>query len=80
MMQTMRTTVDLSPAAHRRVSELACTRGQSVSATIADLTLRGLAQLDAPVELSTDERSGFPVLRVGRRVTAADVAAMLDDE
>jgi hypothetical protein len=59
---------------------LAQRRGQSLSAVIADLTIRGLAQLDEPVEVTIDDASGFPVIRVGRKVTADDVAHALDDE
>lgn len=76
----MRTTVDLPPAVHRRAVELARARGQSLSATLAELTARGLSQLDEPLRISVDERSGFPVLSVGRRITSDDVAAALDDE
>lgn len=76
----MRTTVDLPPAVHRRARDLADRRGQSLSSVIADLTIRGLAQLDEPVELTVDAVSGFPVIRVGRKVTASDVADALDDE
>lgn len=50
-----------------------------MSAMIAELTARGLAQLDEPMVITTDERSGFPVISVGRRVTSEDVAAVLDD-
>lgn len=76
----MRTTVDLPPAVHRRARELAEARGQSLSGTVAALVVRGLSQVDAPVELEIDERSGLPVLSLGRRVTAAEVAEALDDE
>lgn len=76
----MRTTIDLPPAVHRRVRRLAESRGQSLSATVAELTARGLSQLDEPLEIRVDERSGFPVVSLGRRVTAEDVAAALDDE
>ena len=76
----MRTTVDLPPAVHRRARELAEQRGQSLSTVIAELTMRGLAQLNGPVTLRTDERSGLPVLSIGRHVTAAEVAAVLDDQ
>jgi hypothetical protein len=75
----VRTTVDLPPAVHRRALALAASRGQSLSATIADLTIRGLVQVDEPVEIEIDGRSGFPVIRVGRRVTSEDVAAALDE-
>jgi predicted transcriptional regulator len=76
----MRTTVDLPPAVHRRAVEIAKRTGQSLSAVIADLTMRGLSQLDVPVVVATDERSGFPVISVGRRVTSEQVAAALDEE
>ncbi len=76
----MRTTVDLPPAVHRRAVELAKRRGVSLSAVIADLTVRGFAQVDEPVTLRTDSRSGLPVLSIGRRITADDVADALDDE
>lgn len=76
----MRTTVDLPPAVHRRAQEIAKRRGLSLSAVVAELTVRGLNQLDEPVVLGTDARSGFPVLRVGRRVTSEQVAAVLDEE
>ncbi|WP_343709178.1 hypothetical protein [Mycobacterium sp.] len=76
----MRTTVDLPPAVHRRAVELARASGQSLSSTVAELTARGLGQLDQPLRIVVNERSGFPVVSVGRRVTAADVSAALDDE
>lgn len=76
----MRTTVDLPPAVHRRALEMAKRQHRSLSAVVADLTTRGLAQVDTPVVLSTDERSGLPVLTIGRAVTSEDVAAALDDE
>ena len=76
----MRTTVDLPPAVHRRAVELAKSRGQSLSATLAELTARGLGQLDEPLRITVDERSGFPVVSVGRRITADEVSTALDDE
>lgn len=76
----VRTTVDLPPAVHRRAQEIARRRGLSLSAVVAELTVRGLAQLDEPVVIGTDERSGFPVVTIGRRVTSEQVAAALDEE
>lgn len=80
MMQDMRTTVDLPPAVHRRARELARQRHQSLSSVLADLTVRGLAALGEPVDLTTDPVSGFPVISLGRRVTSGDVAETLDGE
>jgi len=62
------------------VLEIAKARGVSLSAVVADLTMRGLSQLDEPMVISVDERTGFPVVRVGRRVTSEQVAAVLDEE
>ena len=76
----MRTTVDLPPAVHRRAKEIAERRGLSLSAVVAELAVRGLSQLDEPVVIGTDERSGFPVISVGRRITGDEVAAALDEE
>lgn len=76
----MRTTVDLPPAVHRRAQELAKARGQSLSATVAELTARGLGQLAEPVIVRTDDATGFPVLSVGRRVTSDEVAEALDEQ
>ena len=76
----MRTTVDLPPAVHRRAQALAESRHQSLSATVADLAVRGLAALGEPIELATDPVSGLPVISLGRPVTAGEVAAALDDE
>jgi len=76
----MRTTVDLPAAVHRRALEIAKRTGQSLSAVVADLTIRGLSQLDEPVVIGTDEQSGFPVISLGRRVTSEQVAAALDEE
>lgn len=80
MMQAMRTTVDLPDLVRLRAQELAARRGQSLSAIVAELTARGLAQLDEPIRLEVDSRSGFPVMSLGRRVTREDVARLLDEE
>lgn len=77
----MRTTVDLPPAVHRRAVELARAKGESLSRVLADLTTRGLAQLDdSEASIRTDTVSGLPVISIGQRVTSADVARILDDE
>lgn len=76
----VRTTVDLPPAVHRRARELAQERHQSLSAVVADLAVRGLATLGAPLEVITDPTSGFPVISLGRRFTSAEVADEIDDE
>ena len=79
-MQSKRTTVDLPADVHQRAKQLADDRRQSLSATIADLTMRGLASLGEPAILSVDPVSGLPTLTLGRPVTSTDVAEALDDE
>lgn len=50
----MRTTVDLPPATHSQVRELAKSRGQSRSAVIVDLTMHGLAGLGIEIAYSRE--------------------------
>lgn len=76
----MRTTVDLPPLVKQRAEQIAADRGQSLSAVVADLVIRGLGQLDEPIKIEIDERSGFPVISYGQRITSEDVAAILDEE
>jgi predicted transcriptional regulator len=76
----MRTTVDLPPEVHERASRIARERRQSLSAVLTDLTVRGLASYDEPVAVTVDPVSGLPALRLGRRVTAAEVSEALDEE
>lgn len=72
--------MDLPPEVHDRAKRIAEERHQSLSATLADLTIRGLASLGEPAKVSTDPVSGLPTLTLGHRVTRADVAEALDDE
>lgn len=53
---------------------------ESLSAEPSVPAVRGLGQLDEPVVLRTDARSGFPVISIGHRITSEDVAASLDEE
>lgn len=76
----MRTTVDLPASVHRRARDLASRQHRSLSAVLVDLTIRGLATMDEPVDVSTDPVTRLPVLSVGRVVTAQQVADILADE
>lgn len=51
----------------------------SLSAVLAEMAARGLAQIDDSVELEIDDVTGFPLLRLGRAVTSEDVADALDE-
>jgi hypothetical protein len=75
----MRSTTDLAPEVRARVDELAKERGQTVSATIADLTVSGLRQLDEPVMIHTDPVTGLPNIYVGRPLTQHDIDEALDE-
>lgn len=72
--------MDLPPALHRRAVEMARARGTSLSKILAELTARGLGELDQPVTVNTDPVSGLPVVSLGRRVTCDDVADALDEQ
>ena len=61
-------------------SQLAEQRGLSLSAMISELTVRGLAQLDTPLSVARDEVTGLPVISLGRSITAAEVADLIDEE
>jgi hypothetical protein len=76
----MRTTVDLPPAVRRRAEELARERRQSLSAVVAELATLGLAKLEEPLRLDTDPLTGLPVFRIGRVITAEEVAEFLEEE
>ena len=77
----MRTTVDLPESVHRRARELAASRGQSLSAVIAELTIRGLAASGEPLMVTPSGHSRFPTISLGGGpITSDDVAAALDDE
>lgn len=76
----MRTTVNLPDRVHARARELAEARGISLSTLLAEFTTRGLAQFDEPVRLEVEESTGLPVLSLGRRITSAEVAALIDED
>ncbi len=76
----MRTTVVLPPSVHRRALDMAQRQHRSPSAVVADLTLKGLAQVDDPVIFSVDQHSGLPVLSLGRTLGSHEVADLLDEE
>lgn len=80
MMRSMRTTVDLPPAVHEQARRLADEQGRSLSAVVADLAVRGLAHLGEPVRIETSPITGLPVIRIGRPVTAAEVADLIDED
>jgi hypothetical protein len=75
----MRTTIDLPEDVHRIATSIARDRRQTLSATVVELIRRGLGTPTSG-EISIDERTGFPLVHVGRVVTNEDVRGLDDDE
>lgn len=76
----MRTTIDLPDDVHRAAVLAARDRRQTLSRTVADLlrgALEGGSRTAAAVE--KDELTGLPLVRLGRRITAEDVASAQDE-
>jgi metal-responsive CopG/Arc/MetJ family transcriptional regulator len=78
-MPAVRTTIDLPEDLHQMVSAIARDEGKSMSLAITDLLRR---QLRPPAEplISTDDRTGFRVVRLGRPITSEDVRSLEDEE
>lgn len=75
----VRTTIDLPDDLHRAALLIARDRHQTLSRTIASLLRAALAGEQHPTAVEIDPESGLPTLRVGRRITAEDVAAVDED-
>jgi hypothetical protein len=75
----VRTTVDLPDDLHQMVTAVARYEGKSMSRAIADLLRRQLAPPAGP-PISTDDRTGFRVVRLGRPITSEDVRSLEDEE
>ena len=75
----MRTTVDIPDDLHAQAAAIARDTHQSLSQTIAFLIRRGLSTGQAG-ELATSDRTGLPVVHLGRTITTEDVRRLEDDE
>lgn len=75
----MRTTIDLPEDLHKQVHAIARDTRKTLSETVADLMRRGLSAGDSRA-VSTDPRTGLPVISVGTVVTSEDVRSLEDDE
>ena len=74
----MRTTIDLPEDLHRQAKAIARDTERTFSETVVDLVRRGLErEVDASVVVS--ERTGLPLLSLGRVITSEDVRAADDD-
>lgn len=75
----VRTTIDLPDDLHKQALAIARDTHRTLSATVADLMRRGLGIASA-VAISTDPRTGLPLVSVGRIVTSEDVRSLEDEE
>lgn len=74
----MRTTVDLPDDLHRQAQAIAKDTARTLSETVADLIRRGLGQ-GGVAQISRSERTGLPVVRLGKVITTEDVRALEDE-
>lgn len=75
----VRTTIDLPDDLHKQALAIARDTHRTLSETVADLMRRGLGAA-TPAAVSTDSRTGLPVVSVGTVVTSEDVRALEDEE
>jgi hypothetical protein len=75
----MRTTIDLPDDLHKQALAIARDTRRSLSETVADLLRRGL-NAGGPVAITTDPRTGLPLVSVGTVVTSEDVRSLDDEE
>jgi predicted transcriptional regulator len=76
---SVRTTIDLPDDLHKQAQAIARDTHQTLSETVADLMRRGLGAGRSPA-LSTDPRTGLPLVSVGTIVTSEDVRSLEDEE
>lgn len=74
----VRTTVDIPDDLHAQAVAIARDTRQTLSQTVSALIRRGLSS-GTSGEIATSERTGLPVVHLGRTITSEDVR-QLDDE
>lgn len=75
----MRTTIDIPDDLHRQVVSIARDTERTLSETVVELMRRGMGQ-GAVAEQVPSERTGLPVVRIGKVTTTEDVRSLEDDE
>jgi len=75
----MRTTLEIPDELHAQAVAIARDTHQSLSQTIAKLIRRGLTS-DTSREIATSDRTGLPVVHVGRVISSEDVRRLEDDD
>jgi predicted transcriptional regulator len=77
----VRTTIDLPDDLHKQAQAIARDTHRTLSETVADLIRRGMGTgTGKAAVMSTDPRTGLPVVSVGTIVTSDDVRSLEDDE
>jgi hypothetical protein len=81
LVSGVRTTIDLPEDLHKQALAIARDTHRTLSQTVADLMRRGLGFGSACASaISTDPRTGLPLVSVGRVVTSEDVRSLEDLE
>jgi Arc/MetJ family transcription regulator len=75
----MRTTLDIPDDLHAQAVAIARDTHQSLSQTVALLIRRGLGSGHSG-EVVTSDRTGLPVVHLGRTITTEDVRQLEDDD
>ena len=75
----MRTTLDIPDDLHAQAVAIARDTHQTLSQAVALLMRRGLGS-GQPAEVATSDRTGLPVIHLGRTITSEDVRQMEDDD
>jgi predicted transcriptional regulator len=76
---SVRTTIDLPDDLHKQALSIARDTHRTLSETVADLIRRGLGA-QGSTTISTDLRTGLPLVSVGTVVTSEDVRSLEDEE
>ena len=74
----MRTTIDLPDDLHRVLLSVARDQGRTLNQVVAGLLRRALTPGGSSA-ISMDDRTGLPVVRLGRTITSDDVRSLEDD-
>lgn len=75
----MRTTFDLPDDLLQIAKAMARDKRLTLGQAVAELMRRGL-QPSAPSRITTNPKTGFPVLHTGRLITTEDVRGLADEE
>ena len=75
----MRTTIDIPDDLHAQAVAIARDTHRSLSQTVAFLMRRGMGS-GHPAETVTSDRTGLPVVHLGRTITSEDVRRLEDDD